>query len=264
MILSTSLSHSTPVTCSEDATPGPGGFAYAAAAITRLPGWKRFFDLIFVFATVFIWLPLIVIIMWVIKIVSPGPAFYRQQRVGYRGQSFMIFKFRSMKMNAETRTHEQYLAHLIKQGGPMTKLDGSDTRLIPLGRFLRATGLDELPQIFNILRGDMSLVGPRPCTTVEFARYEPWQKDRVNVQPGVTGYWQVNGKNKTTFGEMIAMDLFYVGNVSLWLDIVIIFKTLPVLMQEAVSTTQARRHETKTQQFDAGTLRRQLIPLRDD
>ena len=94
----------------------------------------------------------------------------------------------------------------------MTKLDAGDPRIIPWGRFLRATGLDELPQIFNVLRGEMSLVGPRPCTRVEFERYEDWQRERVGTHPGLTGYWQVNGKNKTTFQQMIEMDLFYAKN----------------------------------------------------
>ena len=121
----------------------------------------------------------------------------------------MIFKFRSMKMNAETSSHEQHLASLMGNNSPMTKLDAAgDPRLIPLGRIFRATGLDELPQIFNVIRGEMSLVGPRPCLPYEFQRYERWQQERVNAAPGLTGYWQVNGKNKTTFSEMIEMDIY--------------------------------------------------------
>lgn len=234
------------------------------SATARLPRWKRPFDLAFLLATAPFWLPLMAIIMWVIKLVSPGPAFYRQQRVGHRGHPFMIFKFRSMKVNAETGTHERYVAQLMEQGAPMVKLDGADPRLIPLGRFLRATGLDELPQIFNILRGEMSLVGPRPCTTVEFARYELWHKARVNAHPGITGFWQVNGKNKTTFNEMIAMDLFYLGHRSIWLDTVIIVRTIPVILQEGFASVRSRLSSTKAQQFAAGTFRRQVIPLRDD
>jgi lipopolysaccharide/colanic/teichoic acid biosynthesis glycosyltransferase len=112
----------------------------------------------------------------------------------------------------------------------MTKLDAhGDPRLAPFGRFLRASGLDELPQIFNVLFGEMSLVGPRPCLPNEFAHYEPWQRERVNGLPGLTGYWQVNGKNKTTFNEMVAMDLFYLKNLSILLDLKIMFKTCAVL-----------------------------------
>jgi lipopolysaccharide/colanic/teichoic acid biosynthesis glycosyltransferase len=145
-----------------------------------------------------------------------------------------------MKVNAETQSHEEYLQRLMREEAPMTKLDASDKRLIPLGYLLRASGLDELPQIFNVLRGEMSLVGPRPCTDVEFASYELWQKERVNVAPGITGYWQVNGKNKTTFNEMIAMDIFYGRNLSLSLDLVILLRTLPVLVQQTASCLTAR------------------------
>ena len=122
----------------------------------------------------------------------------------------------------------------------MTKLDARDPRIIPWGRFLRATGLDELPQIFNVLRGEMSLVGPRPCTRVEFERYEDWQQERVSAVPGLTGYWQVNGKNKTTFQQMIEMDLFYAKNVSLGLDLWIIMRTPAALFTQTRELLQQR------------------------
>jgi lipopolysaccharide/colanic/teichoic acid biosynthesis glycosyltransferase len=138
-----------------------------------------------------------------------------------------------MKVNAETSCHERHFATLIDGNAPMTKLDSTgDPRLIPFGRFLRATGLDELPQIFNVFRGEMSLVGPRPCLPYEFQRYERWQQDRVNAAPGLTGYWQVNGKNKTTFAEMIDMDIYYSKNMSLGLDLAIMFRTIPAIIQE--------------------------------
>ena len=125
-----------------------------------------------------------------------------------------------MKVSAETQTHEHYFHELMKVDRPMTKLDAyGDPRLAPFGRFLRASGLDELPQIFNVLCGEMSLVGPRPCTPNEFAHYEPWQRERVNGLPGLTGHWQVNGKNNTTFNAMIVMDLFYLENMSILLDL---------------------------------------------
>jgi lipopolysaccharide/colanic/teichoic acid biosynthesis glycosyltransferase len=147
-----------------------------------------------------------------------------------------------MKVNAETETHEGYLQRLIQTDCPMTKLDSSgDPRLIPFGKFIRAMGLDELPQIFNVLRGEMSLVGPRPCTTKEFERYEPWQRKRVDAPPGLTGYWQVNGKNKTTFSEMIAMDIFYVNNMSARLDLEIILKTVPAILTQ-VFESRAKKH----------------------
>ena len=149
----------------------------------------------------------------------------------------MILKFRTMKVNVETQSHERHLEQLIHGDRPMTKLDASgDPRIIPGGRILRAMGLDELPQLFNVLRGEMSLVGPRPCTPHEFSRYQLWQHERVNAPPGLTGYWQVNGKNKTTFTEMINMDIFYTKNMSLWLDLTIMVKTFPAVLSQVMET----------------------------
>lgn len=180
------------------------------------------------------------IIMYGIRAVSPGPVFYRQRRIGFRGRPFMIFKFRSMKVDAETQSHEEYLKRLMVQEAPMTKLDCSDRRLIPLGYLFRASGLDELPQIFNVIRGEMSLVGPRPCTDQEFASYKPWHRKRVNAPPGLTGYWQVHGKNKTTFCQMVAMDILYAKRMSLAMDLAIILRTLPVLARESVLALSSR------------------------
>ena len=179
--------------------------------------------------------------LW-IKGVSRGPVFYRQQRIGFHRAFFFIFKFRTMQVNVETRTHEDYFASLMRSEVPMTKLDAAgDPRLIPGARFLRASGLDELPQIFNVLRGDMSLVGPRPCLPCEFNRYEQWQQKRVNAPPGLTGYWQVNGKNKTTFNQMVFMDLFYIDKMSIWFDLRVIFKTVPVLVFETIEALKRYR-----------------------
>ena len=147
-----------------------------------------------------------------------------------------------MHVNAETRTHEEYFASLMRSEVPMTKLDScGDSRLIPGARFLRASGLDELPQVFNVLRGDMSLVGPRPCLPCEFERYELWQQRRVNAPPGLTGHWQVNGKNRTTFNQMMFMDLFYIDKMSMWFDLRIIFKTVPVLIFETFEALKRYR-----------------------
>ena len=202
-----------------------------------IPTWKRALDTALILLTWPVWLPLMILIMAAIKLSSRGPLFYRQERIGYRGRRFMIFKFRTMHVNVETRVHESYFERLIESDRPMTKLDSNgDPRLIPLGRFVRAAGLDELPQIFNILRGDMSLVGPRPCTVHEFERYQPWQRERVNAPPGLTGYWQVNGKNKTTFSEMIAMDIFYGNNMSLALDLSILAKTVPAVVSQVLES----------------------------
>jgi exopolysaccharide production protein ExoY len=205
-------------------------------------GWKFALDITCVLLALPIWLPLMILLMLVTRIASPGPIFYRQERVGLGGRPFLIWKFRTMQMSAETETHEHYFHELIRVDRPMTKLDAyGDPRLAPFGRFLRASGLDELPQIFNVLCGEMSLVGPRPCTPNEFAHYEPWQRERVNGLPGLTGYWQVNGKNKTTFNEMILMDLFYVRNVSILLDLKIMLKTCTVITGQLIESRLAGR-----------------------
>jgi lipopolysaccharide/colanic/teichoic acid biosynthesis glycosyltransferase len=206
----------------------------------RIPGWKRVLDLTLIALTYPIWLPLMLLIMAAIKISSPGPIFYRQERVGFRGRTFMIFKFRSMKVHAQTSWHEWHFERLMRDGAPMTKLDADDSRIIPWGRFLRATGLDELPQIFNVLRGEMSLVGPRPCTRLEFEKYEERERQRVNAPPGLTGYWQVNGKNRTTFQQMIEMDLYYAKNVSVRLDLWIMAKTPAALLEQTLELVQQR------------------------
>jgi len=206
------------------------------------PLWKHILDITCVLMSLPIWLPILVCVALWIKIASPGPIFFRQERVGYGGKHFMILKFRTMKVNVETQSHERHLEQLIHADCPMTKLDASgDPRIISGGRILRATGLDELPQLFNVLRREMSLVGPRPCTPHEFQRYQPWQQERVNAAPGLTGYWQVNGKNKTTFTEMIKMDIFYTKNMSFWLDLTIMLKTFPAILTQLVESPIANR-----------------------
>src|SRR3954454_12193587 len=147
-----------------------------------------------------------------------------------------------MKSNVGTQTHERYLEELMRENRPMTKLDSfGDPRLAPFGRILRASGLDELPQIFNVLCGEMSLVGPRPSLPNEFARYEPWQRGRVNGLPGLTGLWQVSGKNNTTFNEMIKLDLCYLNNMSLLLDLKIMFKTGGAIARQLLESRQPAR-----------------------
>ncbi|MGI9087582.1 MAG: sugar transferase [Chthoniobacterales bacterium] len=208
-----------------------------SATFSRIPTWKRILDVALITLALPIWLPFMLLIMVAIKVTSAGPIFYRQERVGYRGRRFMIFKFRTMKVNVDTQVHESHFERLIATDSPMTKLDEhGDPRLIRWGRFYRAAGLDELPQIFNVLRGEMSLVGARPCTLHEFERYQPWQRERVNGPPGLTGYWQVNGKNKTTFSEMIEMDIFYGKNMSLGLDLRIIFRTPMAILQQVLES----------------------------
>jgi lipopolysaccharide/colanic/teichoic acid biosynthesis glycosyltransferase len=201
--------------------------------------WKFALDIMCILVALPIWLPLMILLMLVTRIASPGLIFYRQERVGLGGRHFSIWKFRTMHVRAETQPHEHYFRELMEVDRPMTKLDAiGDPRLTSLGRFLRASGLDELPQIFNVICGEMSLVGPRPCTPSEFAHYEPWQRERVNGLPGLTGYWQVNGKNKTTFNEMIAMDLFYLENMSIFLDLKIMLKTGAVIAGQLLESTR--------------------------
>jgi lipopolysaccharide/colanic/teichoic acid biosynthesis glycosyltransferase len=215
----------------------------------RVRAWKGPFDVICILLALPLWLPLMLLLMLVTRIASPGPVFYRQKRVGLGGEHFFIWKLRTMKVSAETQCHERYFEELMRTDCVMTKLDTrGDPRLAPFGRILRASGLDELPQIFNVLSGDMSLVGPRPCLPNEFAKYEPWQRERVNALPGLTGFWQVNGKNKTTFNQMIRMDLFYINNMSILLDLKIILKTVGALagqLFEFHQAAQRRRQEER-------------------
>jgi exopolysaccharide production protein ExoY len=206
------------------------------------PAWKRALDLACIFFALPVLLPLGIIISLWIKLLSPGPVLFRQVRVGYRGSHFTCFKFRSMKVGADSGVHKDHLKKLIHSETPMIKMDAKgDSRLIPLGALLRSTGLDELPQLLNVLLGEMSIVGPRPCIPYECEDYLPWQRERFDTVPGLTGLWQVNGKNKTTFNEMIRLDIAYAKNKSLWLDIKIILKTIPALIAQVRETRMTRR-----------------------
>jgi len=198
----------------------------------QIPRWKRVLDLVLILLTFPGWATVMIgVALWV-KAVSPGPIFFRQERVGYRGRRFMMFKFRSMHVHAEVRTHECHFDSLVASNQPMTKLDAvGDARLIPGGGILRAAGIDELPQILNVIRGEMSLVGPRPCTSRELTKFPGPFRERFDAPPGLTGYWQVNGKNKTTFTEMVQLDIHYARHMSLGLDLAIVARTLPVLAE---------------------------------
>ena len=216
-----------------------------AAPAARLPGiplWKRLLDLVVVVLVAPLLLPFMFLISIVIKAVSPGPALFQQERIGYLGRRFTCFKFRTMVVNADARLHQGHLNRLMDSNAPMKKLDSAgDPRLIPCGLLLRSLGLDELPQIFNVLRGDMSLVGPRPCMAYEYENYTPRHRQRFEAVPGLTGLWQVSGKNRTTFEQMIDLDIYYTRNKSLWLDLKIIFKTVPAI----ISQTRELKQETK-------------------
>jgi len=197
--------------------------------------------LLFLFPVV---LPVGLLLALFIKLVSPGPVFFRQERVGLGGSRFTLFKFRTMRVDAEQAAHEKYARQFMRSDAPMTKLDHQDTRLIPLGRVLRASGVDELPQLLNVLRGEMRLVGPRPCLPYEYEAYEPWQKRRFEAVPGLTGLWQVSGKNQTTFNEMIELDIQYAETASVWLDLQILAKTLPAVLAQVQALR--RRSQDRT------------------
>ena len=216
----------------------------AAVPANGLPAWKRAFDFGVLLVSAPVWLPIGVVVGLAIKIGSKGPVFFRQERVGYRGRTFTVFKFRTMKPNASTDTHQSHVKDLIKSAAPMTKLDArKDDRLIPGGNWIRAAGLDELPQIINILRGEMSIVGPRPCIQYEFDLYEPWQQRRCDAPPGLTGLWQVSGKNRTTFEQMIRFDIDYARRMSLWLDTCIVFRTVPAVLRQVTDLIAAKRSQ---------------------
>ena len=217
-----------------------------APATVFVPTWKRILDVFIAIGGLPLLVPVSAVIAVAIKCVSRGPVFFRQERIGFQGQPFVCLKFRTMRANAPTTGHQAYLQMLMKSDQPMTKLDcQGDSRLIPLGSLLRATGLDELPQFINVLRGEMSIVGPRPCLRYEYESYEPWQKQRFNSLPGLTGLWQVSGKNKTTFEQMIRMDIRYAETKSIGLDLAIILKTVPVLAFQAAEMLLQRKRQPK-------------------
>ena len=162
-----------------------------------------------------------------IRLTSPGPVFFRQQRCGLNGRVFTMYKLRSMVDNAEQARFE--LEALNEMDGPVFKLS-RDPRRTAVGRFLRKFSIDELPQLYNVLRGDMSLVGPRPPLPQEVARYESWQRRRLSMKPGITCLWQISGRNEVSFQEWMKLDLTYIDNWSLLLDLKILLKTVPVVL----------------------------------
>jgi lipopolysaccharide/colanic/teichoic acid biosynthesis glycosyltransferase len=217
-----------------------------------VPGWKRVLDVSLVLLAMPLLLAVMIGIALVIWIVSEGPVLFRQERIGYRGRRFMCFKFRTMRADTDTGIHQKHLSQLIGSDQPMMKMDSKgDPRIIPLGIPLRASGLDELPQIINVLRGEMSLVGPRPCIAYECEKYLPWQKERFNTLPGLTGLWQVSGKNRTTFDEMIQLDIDYARNKTVWMDVKIILKTVPALLVQMQDTRRMRQTIARPVRQDA-------------
>ena len=214
--------------------------------VMKLPVWKRALDL----TLILVMSPGLLILgagtALLVMCGSRGPVMFRQRRVGYKGRQFTCYKFRTMHVDADTGLHREHAGRLIKSEAPMTKLDArSDPRLIPLGAALRATGLDELPQLINVVRGEMSIVGPRPCIPYEYELYEPWHRRRFDAVPGLTGLWQVSGKNRTTFDQMIRLDIEYSERSSLWLDLKIILKTLPALLIQCADIQAEKRKQTE-------------------
>ena len=194
---------------------------------------KRTFDLIFAALAILLLLPLWLLIALLIKLDSRGRVFYTQERVGMDGRLFLLYKFRTMQANADADLHREYQrafiagraeANLGNETKPTYKLL-ADPRITRIGKILRRTSLDEVPQLLNVMSGDMSLVGPRPPIPYEVEAYELWHRKRLDMKPGLTGLWQVSGRNRLPFEEMVRLDLFYIENWSLLLDLKIILRT---------------------------------------
>lgn len=194
--------------------------------------YKRVFDIVVtVISLVFLFIPFLLIAI-VIKLTSNGPVFYNHTRIGKDCKPFEFYKFRTMYAGNDDSSHRAFVSELI-QGDtgdkPVKKIE-NDPRVTLIGRFLRKTSLDELPQLFNVLKGDMSLVGPRPCMPYELEQYQDWHRRRLSVIPGCTGLWQVAGRSAVDFNDMVILDLFYIDNMSPLFDLRIIFRTLPVML----------------------------------
>ena len=187
---------------------------------------KRLIDVICSFIGVVVLSPLFIVIAIIIKATSKGPVFFSQKRVGKNGKEFDMYKFRSMVVNAEEL--KEKLASQNEMSGPMFKMK-DDPRVTKVGKFIRKTSIDELPQLWNVLKGDMSLVGPRPSLPKEVAQFEEWMHRRLEVKPGLTCYWQVSGRNNIDFEDWMKLDIKYVDERSTWIDIKLIFKTVGVL-----------------------------------
>ena len=206
------------------------------------PGrWKRPLDLLLILLSLPFTVPVMVLIALYIKLVSPGPILFVQTRIGHQRRRFRCFKFRTMLAPARQTMHRKHMSQAISDEVPMTKMDGFDPRIIPMGQLLRASGMDELPQLFNVLRGEMSLIGPRPCTPYELLRYKPEHLERFEAQPGISGLWQVSGKNATTFSEMIQFDIQYARHATFGMDCKIIGLTAEVILKGVAEALRQRQ-----------------------
>ena len=201
-------------------------------------GWRRFFkrafDTVAISLGFFIISPIFVLIAILIKLDSRGPVFYTQRRIGENGRAFNMIKFRSMRVDADPGIHQAHVTRLIQQNLSLEEVNGNgqhslklvnDPGITRVGRFIRKTSLDELPQLINVLCGEMSLVGPRPPLPYEVELYKDWHKRRLEAIPGITGVWQIRGRNRVSFDEMVRMDIEYIEKQSFWLDIWILLRT---------------------------------------
>ena len=191
---------------------------------------KRGIDLVVSLLLLLVFAPIMAIAAIAIRLTSPGPVLFRQRRLGVCGMPFTMLKFRTMHANASDEPHRSYVAGMIKKHDKSLSNSGAykllnDSRVTMVGRILRRTSLDELPQLFNVLRGEMSVVGPRPALEYEVADYEPWQYERLCARPGITGLWQVSGRNRLSYVEMCRLDVKYVQTWSVLSDLVIIART---------------------------------------
>jgi lipopolysaccharide/colanic/teichoic acid biosynthesis glycosyltransferase len=200
----------------------------ATAVPVRTTWSKRLLDTTVAVVALLLAAPLLLLFAALIRATSPGPVLFRQTRIGAGGRTFVMLKFRTMKHRCADDLHRAYVTDLL--AGAATQQDGlfklhNDPRITPVGRFLRKLSLDELPQLFNVLRGEMSLVGPRPSLPWELPMFPAWALRRLEVLPGVTGLWQVGGRNRLTFLQGLELDVQYVDQRSLWLDLRILAKT---------------------------------------
>ena len=220
-----------PVHVETKARPDEAGAAVAGDIVIHdtlaYAAGKRVFDLAIGLLVFLLVLPIFPLIALMIKLDSPGPVFYRQDRVGRGGRPFRFYKFRSMYREADRRLAE--LQTRNEQDGPIFKMK-ADPRITPVGQFLRRSSVDEIPQIINVLRGEMSIVGPRPPLPVEVARYQPWHRRRLDVKPGITCLWQIAGRSQIGFDEWMRLDMQYLRTRGLRTDLMIFMKTLPAVM----------------------------------
>lgn len=187
---------------------------------------KRLIDILASSLGLIVLSPILLLISILIKLDSKGPVFFSQERIGFRGKPFNMYKFRSMVVNAEEI--KERLKEQNEMSGPMFKMK-NDPRITKIGKFIRKTSIDELPQLINVLKGEMTLVGPRPSLPKEVVEFEPWMMERLTVKPGLTCYWQVMGRNSIEFEDWMKLDIKYVHERCLTLDIKLIFKTFFVL-----------------------------------